>query len=333
MMTFKARRKGLAVGLALAMTALVLSPVVGQQQTPYSIQEYQVYKAAIDEPNLGKREDAIIGFMKANPDSKLTEYGLGNYVKLLQAYQKQGNHRKVVSAGEKLLALNPNEPNALQMVTYAAFQSRQLQKAAQYGEKFYGKMPSAGLAYILALSYGTKNQAKYISYGEKAVAALKPAETYQIVAELTNIYVTKKQWQKASEYGRKTIRAFSQLKKPQGTSQAEWDKYVKMQTAIAHGAVGRNAAESRNWGGAISSYSRALRNTSERGLRGEAYFYIGMGRWQQNRIDDAMTAFARGSVQRGAPHAKHCRKHLEQLYKSTHNDSLAGIEEFVERVT
>ncbi len=332
-MTFKARRKGLAVGLALAMTALVLSPVVGQQQTPYSIQEYQVYKAAIDEPNLGKREDAIIGFMKANPDSKLTEYGLGNYVKLLQAYQKQGNHRKVVSAGEKLLALNPNEPNALQMVTYAAFQSRQLPKAAQYGEKFYAKMPSAGLAYILALSYGPKNEAKYISYGEKAVGGLKPAETYQIVAELTNIYVTKKQWQKASEYGRKTIRAFSQLKKPQGTSQAEWDKYVKAQTAIAHGAVGRNAAESRNWGGAISSYSRALRATSSRGLRGEAYFYIGMGRWQQNRIDDAMTAFARGSVQRGAPHAKHCRKHLEQLYKSTHNDSLAGIEEFVERVT
>ena len=332
-MTFKARRKSLWVGLALAVTALVLSPVVGQQQTPYSIQEYQVYKAAIDEPNLGKREDAIIGFMKANPDSKLTEYGLGNYVKLLQAYQKQGNHRKVVSAGEKLLALNPNEPNALQMVTYAAFQSRQLQKAAQYGEKFYAKMPSAALAYILTLSYGPKNQAKYISYGEKAVAGLKPAETYQIVAELTNIYVGKKQWKQASEYGRKTIRAFSAIKKPQGTSQAEWDKYVKMQTAIAHGAVGRNAAESRNWGGAISSYNRALRNTSSRGLRGEAYFYIGMGRWQQNRIDDAMKAFARGSVQRGAPHAKHCRKHLEQLYKSTHNDSLAGIEEFVERVS
>ena len=57
-----------------------------------------------------------------------------------------------------------------------------------------------------------------------------------------------------------------------------------------------------------------------------------MGRWQQNRIDDAMKAFARGSVQRRAPHSKHCRKHLEQLYKSTHNDSLAGIEEFVERV-
>ena len=331
-MTFRARRKGLGVGLAAAMTALVLSPVVGQQQTPYSIQEYQVYKAAIDEPNLGKREDAIIGFMKANPDSKLSEYGLGNYVKLLQEYQSKGNHRKVVSAGEKLLALNPNEPNALKMVTYAAFQSGQHQKAARYGEKFYARMPSAGLAYILALSYGTENEAKYISYGEKAVAGLKPAETYMIVANLTQIYVNKKQWKKASEYGRTTIRALSQVKKPQGTSQAQWDKYVKERSAIAHGAVGRNAAESRNWGGAISSYSRALRASSSPGLRGEAYFYIGMGRWQQNRIDDAMTAFARGSVQRRAPHSKHCRKHLEQLYKSTHNDSLAGIEEFVERV-
>ncbi len=331
-MTFKARRKGLRIGLALAMTALVLSPLAGQQKVPYSIQEYQVYKSAIDEPNLGKREDAIVGFMKAKPSSKLSEYALGNYVKLLQEYQTKGNHRKVVSAGEKLLALKPNEPNALRMVTYAAFQSRQLQKAARYGEKFYAKMPSAGLAYILALSYGTKNQAKYISYGEKAVTGLKPAETFQIVAELTNIYVAKKQWKLASEYARRTIKAFSAIKKPQGTSQAEWGKYVKMQTAVAHGAVGRNAAESRNWGGAISSYNRALRATSSSGLRGEAYFYIGMGRWQQNRVDDAMKAFARGSVQRRAPHSKHCRKHLEQLYKSTHNDSLAGIEEFVERV-
>ena len=315
------------------MTALVLSPLAGQQKVPYSIQEYQVYKAAIDEPNLDKRENAIVGFMKANPTSKLSEYALGNYVKLLQEYQAKGNHRKVVSAGEKLLGLKPNEPNALRMVTYAAFQSRQLQKAAQHGEKFYAKMPSAGLAYILALSYGPKNQAKFISYGEKAVAGLKPAETYQIVADLTNIFVAKKQWKKASGYGRQTIKALSLVKKPQGTSQAQWDKYVKMQTAIAHGAVGRNAAESRNWGGAISSYSRALRATTSTGLRGEAYFYIGMGRWQQNRIDDAMTAFARGSVQRGAPHSKHCRRHLEQLYKSTHNDSLAGIEEFVERVS
>jgi len=123
--------------LALATTALVLNPLVGQQKVPYSIQDYQIYKAAIDEPNLGKREDAIIAFMKAKSSSKLAEYALGNYVKLLQEYETKGNHRKVVSAGEKLLALKPNEPNALRMVTYAAFQSRQLQKAAQYGEALW----------------------------------------------------------------------------------------------------------------------------------------------------------------------------------------------------
>ena len=66
-------------------------------------------------------------------------------------------------------------------------------------------------------------------------------------------------------------------------------------------------------------------------MAAEAYYYIGMARWKQNRIDDAMTAFAKGAGQRRAPHARPCREHLETLYKSTHNDSLAGIEEFMSR--
>ena len=58
-----------------------------------------------------------------------------------------------------------------------------------------------------------------------------------------------------------------------------------------------------------------------------------MANWRQQKSDDAMQALAKGSVQRGAPHAEQCRHYLELLYRSTHNDSLAGIDEFVDRVT
>mgnify|MGYP006966886730 CR=1 FL=1 len=57
-----------------------------------------------------------------------------------------------------------------------------------------------------------------------------------------------------------------------------------------------------------------------------------MARWDQRQMESAMDAFAKGSVQKDAPHAEHCRQYLGTRDRSTHNDSLAGIDEFVARV-
>jgi hypothetical protein len=49
------------------------------------------------------------------------------------------------------------------------------------------------------------------------------------------------------------------------------------------------------------------------------------------QIDSAMEAFARGSKMTGTPYAEPCRNELEKLYKATHNGSLAGLEEYLDR--
>ena len=308
----------------------VAHPIVVAQ---YSTQEYAAYETAVN-ADPAKREDAIIKFIETNPRSALVEYAIGNYLQLMQEYQNQGQSRKIFDAGEKLLALKPDDLNTLHMTAIAAYQLQQFNAAAAYGEKAYGEKPNAGLAFVLASSYGQlKNEDKQLEYGDKACAELAPKDCYQILGALAKIYAGRKEWAKASEYAERTTEGLDAAERPPQTPESEWNKYLNTERATAYTIFGRQAADRNRWNTAISNYAKALKLTKDPALNGEAYYYTGMGQWEQKRMDAAMAAFAKGSVKRGAPHAKHCRRYLETLYKSSHNGSLAGLEEFVERVT
>ena len=302
------------------------------QEFPYSAEEYEAYQKAVNSA-VAKREVAIIQFIKSNPSSALIKYAVGSYVQLMQGYQSQGQMDKLLSAGERLLSVQPNDINALNMSTIAAYQKQRFRKVSQYGERVYAKNPSAGLAFILSNTYGQlKNEAKQVQYGEKACAEISPKDCYPILGELTRIFAARTQWSKAANYAGKTIQGFDAANRPAQTSAQDWGVYVKRQKAIAHAVLGRYSAERRRWGGAVSNYQQALKlYPSSTPLKAEAFYYVGMGRWKQNRMDAAMAAFASGSVQKGSPYARQSRTHLETLYKSTHNDSLAGVEEFISR--
>ena len=320
----------LCLGLFLACPLGLLTDARGQE-VPYSSEEYEEYQSAVNSAT-AKREGEIVNFIKKNPKSALVQHAVGSYVKLLADYENRGQVDKVLSAGEKLLSVQPDEINTLNMTAIAAYQKQQFNKAVRYGEKVYAKKPSSGLAFVLANSHGQlKNEAKYVRYGEKACAEIAPKDCYAILGELTRVFAAKTQWSKAANYAQKAIAGFDAAKKPGQARQKDWDDYVKRQKAVAYAVVGRHNAERRRWGATVTNYSKVLNLYSNPPLNAEAYYYVGMGRWKQNRIDAAMAAFAKGSVQRGAPHAKPCRQYLETLYKSTHNDSLAGIEEFVTR--
>ncbi len=121
--------------------------------------------------------------------------------------------------------------------------------------------------------------------------------------------------------------------RPPQTPEAQWNVYLNTERATAYTIIGREAAESKSWDAAISNYGKALKVSKDPALHGEAYYYMGMGQWEKKQMDSAIEAFAKGSVQKDAPHAKHCRQYLETLYKSSHNGSLAGLDELIERVT
>lgn len=322
---------------ALILTAVLASaPVLAQdnqQQVPYTQEEYNAYQNAVNtEP--AKREDAILQFIKAKPESALVQYAVTSYLQLLQEYQNQGQPQKVLSGAEKLLTVQPNEENATSFAAVSAFQLQQFQKAVQYGEKVYAAKPSAGMAFILANSYGQlKNNDKYIQYGERACTEIAPKDCFQVLGDLTRIFAERENWNKAAEYARKALQGFEAAEKPAQTPQAEWNTYVTRQRTVAYAVLGRQAAERENWNVAVPNYQRVLSANVSPALNAEAHFYIGRAQWKQHRHENAMESFAKGSVQRSAPHARPCRQSLEQLYRATHNDSLAGIEDFINQHT
>jgi len=329
----------------LLVLAVAQTVVVAQ----YTTQEYAAYETAIN-ADLTKREGAIIEFIETNPRSTLVEYAIASYLQLMQEYQNQGQSRKVFDAGEKLLVLKPEELNALSMTAFSAYQLQQFDTATTYGEKVYLENPNAPLAFVLSTSYGQlkpdaelgrlvvekiakANEEKQLEYGDKACAELAPKDCYQILSALAKIYAGRKEWAKASEYAKRTTEGLDSAERPPQTPESEWNDYLTTERATAYTIVGREAVERKSWDAAISNYGKVLKISKDPALNGEAYYYMGMGQWEQRQMDSAMEAFAKGSVQRDAPHAKLSRQYLETLYKSSHNDSLAGLEELIARVT
>ena len=124
----------------LLVLAVAHTVVVAQ----YTTQEYAAYETAVN-ADPAKREDAIVEFIETNPRSALVEYATGSYLQLMQGYQNQGELRKVLSAGEKFLSIQPDDFTALFMTGFAAYSLQQFEKAAKYAEIAYAQKPDTSI--------------------------------------------------------------------------------------------------------------------------------------------------------------------------------------------
>ncbi len=297
--------------------------------------EYRTYQVIKDAPDPATKEEAAIAFLKTYPKSILYEHVSHEYIKVMESYRRNGQTQKTAMAGEKLLALQPDNPSALNMTYYSHYQLQQYDKATQYGERLYASNPDLPyLSFILADSYlRLNNDEKVFRYGEKACATAQPKDCALILPELTRLSMAKEQLGKATEYAAKSIAGLTAIENSPQFSGQTWKNYFDEKKVQAYAIMGQDAAKRRRWTSAISNYEKVLGYAKKNSLKAEAWYNIGLSRWRQRRIDPAMEAFAKGSVQTSAPAAKKCRRNLEKLYRSTHNDSLAGVEEFVQRVT
>jgi tetratricopeptide (TPR) repeat protein len=320
----------------LAILALLFA-VASAQEMDYNQEQYDQYTAAVKTADLAARLDAIMTFVKANPDLSLVQYALVNYVEVMQEFQKQGQLETVLKAGKDLLEIRPDDANALYLSSVSAFQLNKFEEAAEYGEKAYAQNPNTGLLYVLAVSnQKLKNDAKFREYAPLVVDNLT-ADQYlpghlEMASGLRNTYMESNAT-KALRYARKILEAIDAMGVPQGVSEQDWKKYTNYERAVSYALLGQQAVKAENWSAAISNYQRVNRYTTDRNLKSEAYYFIGRGRWAQNRLDPAMEAFAMGQSLKGAANADACREYLERLYKATHNGSLAGLEDFIVQTT
>src|SRR5690606_15948294 len=325
----------LVTSLATTLPALAQEDQQQQQQPSYTQEEYNAYQAAVEQGAPG-----IIKFVKENPDSELTQYAISAYLKIIQDHQNAGNHAQAVEAGEQFLNSIDSERFDVQFLTaWSSFHAQQYDKAVKYSEQAYDQAPDQAkqqLDVILMRSYmQVGNQDAAIPYAEKICGNGEAAQCYDVYPMLMRRYAESKEWSTAAKWAQKNIEALDSISQPEGVSANEWNQYVTEERSASHAILGRNAAESNRWSTARQHYETVLKITprSNGARHAEAYYYVGRALWDDKQIDAAMEAFAKGSVIQGAPHADPCRKSLETLYRSTHNDSLAGLDEFINRVT
>ena len=316
-----------------ALLVLVSAPTLTAQdaEAQYTQQEYDAYQAAVE-----KGGDSIIAFLKANPDSALAQYAVGAYEQAMAGYLEKGDHKSTVAAGEKYLAEIDGERYSILFLTaWSAYHSQQYAKATKWGERTIAKKPDdSRLVPILARSYQhTDKKAKFVEWGEKACASGQPKDCFDLFPDLMKHFFAVKNMRKADSYAAKTIQAFDTVDKPDGVSSSEWANYVKDEKTVALTVRGKSAFDRKDWPGTRKYFGELLRvDGANKARKAEAHYHIGMAYWNQKNIDRAMENFARGAKVSATAFSKPCRTQLELLYKSTHNDSLQGLDDFVSRV-
>jgi tetratricopeptide (TPR) repeat protein len=115
--------------------------------------------------------------------------------------------------------------------------------------------------------------------------------------------------------------------KPEGTADDLWNRYRTSTLATCYAIAGNVAYERNDYPNAISNLENSIKHFKRNDL---AYYYLGLSYWQQNRIDIAMLNLAKAYLLKGSAAAS-AKQHLDNLYKSTHGQSLVGQDRVLAR--
>jgi tetratricopeptide (TPR) repeat protein len=134
-------------------------------------------------------------------------------------------------------------------------------------------------------------------------------------------HAEKKELAKATDYAQQALKALTLAKKPDATSQADWVKRTNSIEHACYDIIGNNYREQKKWDEAIQAFEKAEKVE----LYDGGYYWIGFVQWQQGDVDSAIISFAKAEYLDGELKAQ-ATKHLEDLYKSQHNQTLTGID-------
>jgi len=335
---------------AMVITIAVFTSVAGAQEKISPVSDYQYkkdyaqYEGIKKEADIQKRGDLLLAFMKEHPISRMLTYVAGDYLECVKPHIQNKDWAKAISMEEGLLALMPTdksvqaaavpEPGAsdflknvlapaqkqVQTALMAAyFQSNNVPKAAEIGEKIYAAAPDKTMAATLADIYlKMQNYDKYLQYGEKILADFPMEQAYGTALQMAQVYLQKQDVNKAKELYTKVMDVYGD-KVPPGLQEQQWNAT----RALAFGVFAAGAYAQKDYPKTIELYEKVAKFDPK---RDDAYYFIGMCKWNSKDPDGAMDSFAKASVL-GKAYAKRAEDYLEQLWKARHPDSPTGFEE------
>jgi tetratricopeptide (TPR) repeat protein len=340
------------VSSAVAILFLCGSTLFALQQEfwPLSNNQYKKdfpqYEAIKKEVDAQKRADLLLGFAKERPISKLLLYVTNDYMECVKPHLDKNDFAKATSMVESLLAAFPTEKmikeaniaeggadefangqllpaQALlqQALLQVYYQSNNMPKAAEVAEKLYALAPNKAMLPVLAEIYlKMKNLDKYLEVGQKMLAEnpLDQPQGYGTAIQMAQIYIQKQDVANATDLLSKVMDIYGD-KVPPNVQEAQWNAT----RAFAYGVIASGIYAKKDYPKAQELYEKVAKFDPK---REDAYYYIGMCKWQSKDPEGAIDAFAKCVTLNGQL-AKRAQQYLEDLYKARHNNTLDGLDQ------
>jgi tetratricopeptide (TPR) repeat protein len=314
----------------------------------YSKTDYPRYEGIKKEADLQKRADLLLAFLKERPISKILLYVVTDIQETIKPSIEKKDWAKAITSIEAVMAALPTEQTvkaaveagdipvggdeflkqqleparlSLQNLLFVAFYgSGNMPKAAETAEKIYAVAPdTAGLQRLAAIYLQMQNVDKYLEYSKKILekAPMDQPDGYGTALQMAQVYIQKQDIPAATEMLTKVMDVYGD-KVPPNVQEAQWNAT----RAFAYGVLATGVYQKKDYPKALELYEKVAKFDPK---RDDAYYYIGMSKWRSQDQAGAIEPFAKCMVLNKATAAK-AKEYLEQIYKSSHNNTLDGLD-------
>jgi tetratricopeptide (TPR) repeat protein len=349
-MTGNARKQSVRIiGFSMALLALcgVCAFAVQEKISPLSDYQYKrdfaQYESIKKEADVQKRADLLLAFVKDHPISRILLYAATDYMACVKPHLDKKEWAKAISMEEALMALVPTEQTVhaanipagvdvflkeqlaptqkllLQSLTAAYYESNNFPKAAETAEKVYTMFQDKSMLLVLADVYlKLQNVDKYLAYGQKIMAEFPIEQSYRTAIQMAQVYIQKQDVNSAIGLFSKVMDAYGD-KVPPGTQEAQWNAT----RAVAYAVIASDPYSKKDYPKAMGLYEKVVKFNPK---QPDAYYFLGMCKWQAKDQAGAIDDFAKAVVLKGN-YANRAQQYLEQLYKAEHNGSTDGLDQ------
>jgi tetratricopeptide (TPR) repeat protein len=322
-----------------------VSPLSDYQYTRRDLPRYEEIKKETDPQKL---VGLLIEFMKDRPINRLLPYILQDYQNVIAGHLgKQEWDRATTLIGDMQAVLPTDKAvedeeipvgveEFMQQLRQARLVMQQLTlstyyasgnwaKAAELQEQLHAAAPSLqGLQLLADIYEKMQNTDKYLETAQKIMAEVPISQPlgFSMAYQSAQVHLQKNNIPAATEMYKKLMDAYGD-KLPEGLTDAQWNP----QRAIAYTLLAQEPYTAKDYPKALELFERVVKADPS---NGDAYYYIGLCKWQIEGQDGAIEPFARSVVLNKAT-APRARQQLEQIYKAKNpeDESLGGLDEIL----
>ena len=346
--------------VSLTIAILLLCGVSGFAQEKISLLSDYYYKRDASRYEEMKKETdpqkltgLLVEFLKERPINRLIPYIASDYQNAIAGYLGKKEWDRAISLAEGLQTALPTEKavdqavadgditvveknveefkqqlrqarqTMQQAVLSAYYSSGNWAKAAEIQEQLYKAAPSIQGAQLLAEIYlQMQNYDKYLENAKKIMAEIPVTQPqgFNVAYQSVQVYLQKNDLPAATDIYKKLMDAYGN-KPPEGVTDAQWNP----ERARAYTLLAQDPYTKKDYPKALEMFEKVVKADPK---NGDAYYYIGLCKWQIDGQDSAVDPLAKSVVLNGASAAR-ARQNLEQIHKANNNDSLDGLDEIL----